>query len=52
MFQRKIDEIVKELPNVFSIVDDMLVIGYDSNGATYDRTICKLLQICRKELKT
>ena len=29
MLQRKIDEIFKDLPNVFGISDDILVVGYD-----------------------
>ena len=29
MFQRKIDEIFKDLPSVSGIADDILVIGYD-----------------------
>ena len=41
-FQRKIDEISKELTNVFGIAD--------SNGADYDRTLCTVFQICRKEI--
>ena len=47
MFQ-KIDEIFKEVPNVFGIEDNILVVGYDSNGADHDRMLCKELQICRK----
>ena len=30
MFQGKIDEIFKELPNVFGITDDMLFVGYEA----------------------
>ena len=29
MFQRKIDEIFKDLPNVFGIADDILAVGYE-----------------------
>ena len=32
MFQRKIDEMLKDLPNVFGIADDILVVGYDADG--------------------
>ena len=38
MFQDKIDEIFKDLPNVFGIVDDILVVGYDDD----ERTMIKL----------
>ena len=43
MFQRKIEEIFKELPNVFGIADDILVVGYDRNGKDHDDTLqrCK-----------
>ena len=47
MFQRKSDEIFKKLPNVFSIADGILVVGYASNGKDYDETIQRVLQICR-----
>ena len=46
MFQRKIDEIFKELKNVFSTADDFLVLGYDNDGADHNE---KVLEICRKE---
>ena len=36
MFQRKIDEIFKELPNVFGTADDMLFVGYDRDHTDYD----------------
>ena len=35
MFQRKIDEIFKDLPNVFGIVDDILVVGYEADGKVH-----------------
>ena len=39
MFQGKIDVIFKDLPNVFGIVDDILVVGYDSDGKDLDDTL-------------
>ena len=33
MFQRKLHKIFNELPNVFGIADDILVVGYDENLA-------------------
>ena len=39
MFQRKIDKIFKDLPNVFGIVDDFLVVGYEANGQDHDDTL-------------
>ena len=47
MFQCKIDEILKDLPDVFGIADDILVVGYDSNGRDHDVTLWQVLQICR-----
>ena len=47
MFQHKIDEIFKNLPNVFGITDDILVVGYDADGNDHDKTLWQLLQICR-----
>ena len=32
VFQHKIDEIFKDMPNVFGITDDILVIGHDEDG--------------------
>ena len=47
MFQHKIDEIFRDLPNVFGFADDMLVVGYDSDGKDHNETIWQVLQICR-----
>ena len=47
MFQHKIDEIFKDLPNVLGIADDILVVGYDSDGKDYDETLWWVLQMCR-----
>ena len=32
MFQREVDSIFKDLPDVFGIPDDILVVGYDKDG--------------------
>ena len=40
---------LEELPNLFSTADDTLNVGYDEDGIEHDRTLCKVLQICRKE---
>ena len=45
--QCKTDEIFKDLPNVFGIVDNILVVGYDSHSKDPDETLWQLLQICR-----
>ena len=43
MFQHKSDEIFNDIPNVFGIVDNILVIGYDKDGTDHDETVYKVL---------
>ena len=38
----------KELSNVFGIADDILVVGYKADDKDYDKTLKRLLQICRQ----
>ena len=33
-----------DMPNVFGIADDVLVIGYDKDGADHDTAVRKVLQ--------
>ena len=35
----KIDEIFKDLPNVFGIADDILIVGYDNDGKDHGDTL-------------
>ena len=44
MFQHKIDEIFNDMPNVFGIADDILVIGYDKYGTDHDEAVYKVLR--------
>ena len=39
MFQTKIDKIFKNFLNVFSIVDHILVVGYEADGKSHDETL-------------
>ena len=39
MFHRKIDDIFKQLPNVFCIADYILVVEYDKHGTDHDETL-------------
>ena len=39
IFQRKIDEIFKNLPNVFDIADDIVFGGYDIDGKGHDERL-------------
>ena len=48
MFLRKIDKIFKELPNVFGIANDILVVGYKTDGKDHDKELWRVLQICRE----
>ena len=48
MFQCKIHEIFRDVPNVFGIADDILVIGYDKNGVDHDAAVHKVLQRCEE----
>ena len=47
MFQRKIDETFNDIPNVFGIADDILVIGYNKDGTDHDKTVYKVLKCCQ-----
>ena len=44
MFQWKIDEIFNDMPNVFGIADNILVIGYEKDGADHDETVYNMLR--------
>ena len=44
MFQRKIDEIFNDIPNVFGIADDILVIGYNKDRADHDKAVYSVLR--------
>ena len=43
MFQRKINEIFNDIPNIFGMADDILVIGYDKDGAHHDKAVYNVL---------
>ena len=44
MFQCKMDAIFCDMHNVFGTVEDILIIGYDENGADPDAAVHKVLQ--------
>ena len=48
MFQRKMNEIFKDIPNVFGIADDILVAGYETDGKDHDEKLQRVLQRCRQ----
>ena len=47
MFQCKIDEIFNDIPNVFGVADDILVIGYGKDGTDNNVAVYKVLRQCR-----
>ena len=48
MFQQKINEIFNDMPNVFGIADDILVVGYEDDGRDQNNKVQKVLKRCRK----
>ena len=48
IFQHKIDEIFSDMPNIFGIVDDILVIGYNEDGVVHDAAVCNMLWQCEE----
>ena len=48
MFQRKIDEIFKDLLNVFDIADDILVVGYEADGKDHDKILRRVVKMCKQ----
>ena len=47
MFQCKINEIFNDMPNVFGITDDILVIGYNKDRADHDAAVYSVLRQCQ-----
>ena len=36
------------MPNIFGIIDDILVLGYNEDGVGHDATVHKVLRWCRE----
>ena len=51
MFQRIIDQIFRELPNVFRKADDILVVRYLDNSTDHNQAIHGVLQMCSRKGK-
>ena len=49
MFQQRTDEIFKDLPCIFGIADDILIVGYDADGINHNRTLGQVMEICHQE---
>ena len=43
MFYCKIDEVSGDMPNVFGIAEDIMVIGYNKNGADHNAAVHKMM---------
>ena len=41
IFKRKVDEALKDLPNLFDKADDNIIVGYNADG--------RVMQICHQE---
>ena len=48
IFQTKIDKLLSGMSNVFSIADDILIVGFNEQGIDHDVTLDKALRIGRK----
>ena len=48
MFQCNIGEIFSDMPNVFGIADNILVIGYGKDRVDHDAAVHKVLQWCEE----
>ena len=48
MFQCKIDKIFSDMPSVFGIADDILVIEYNEDAADHNAAVHKVLQQCEE----
>ena len=47
MFQHKIDKIFNDMPNVFGIAHNILVIGYNKDGAEHEEAVYDVLRQCQ-----
>ena len=48
MFQKKIDELFHGVSNLFGIVDDILIAGFDKPSRDHDATLGKVFRIYRQ----
>ena len=48
MFQKKIDELFHDIPNIFGIAADILIAGYDTDGRDHDERLGKVLCTCKQ----
>ena len=46
-FQRAIDTTFQDIPNVFGIADDLIVVGFSEDGHDHDQALHAVLQHAR-----
>ena len=47
MFQhKKMNEMFKDIPNVFGIAEDIFIVGYDADGRFHEKTLRQVMEIC------
>ena len=45
----RLEEICKDLPNVFGIAYENFIVGYDADGKDHDRTLRQVMQMFQQE---
>ena len=43
MFQHKIDDIFKDIPNVFDTADDILIVGHEADARGHDKILRQVI---------
>ena len=49
MFKRKIDDILKEIPNAFGIADNIIILGHCKDGIGHDDTLRRVIKYAEKK---
>ena len=48
MLQKKIDGLLNDIPNVFGIANNILIVGYDADNRDHDKRLEQVLCRCRQ----
>ena len=49
MFQKKIDKLFSDIPNVFGIADDILIAGFGADGRVHHMRLEQVMQDAGKQ---
>ena len=49
MFQRKIDKLFNDIPNVFGIAGDIVIAGFDADSMDHNVSLEQVLCTCRQD---